>query len=196
MVLKAFAMMDKNGSGTITVADIAAIYDVSKNPEFIEKRLTKDQILTNFLRQFEGPRAQLSGNSEITLDEFIDYYTDLSMSIPTDDYFVAMMESTWQCPEEENTKETQATVSALLREVKSRLFELARRDPNLLRKIFNDFDHNQSGHLTLDEVTFMIAKLQISVERKFVYPFFKVIDQNNSGGIEYEEFEAYILGKN
>lgn len=50
MVLKAFAMMDKNGSGTITVSDIAAIYDVSKNPEFIEKRLTKDQILTNFLR--------------------------------------------------------------------------------------------------------------------------------------------------
>jgi hypothetical protein len=29
-----------------------------------------------------------------------------------------------------------------------------------------------------------------------VYPFFKVIDQNNSGGIEYEEFEAYILGGN
>jgi hypothetical protein len=48
----------------------------------------------------------MNGNSEITLDEFIDYYTDLSMSIPTDDYFVAMMESTWQCPEEENTKET------------------------------------------------------------------------------------------
>jgi Ca2+-binding EF-hand superfamily protein len=95
MVLKAFAMMDKNGSGTITVSDIASIYDVSKNPEFLEKRLTKDQILANFLRQFEGPRAQLTGNSEVTLDEFIDYYTDLSMSIPTDDYFVAMMESTW-----------------------------------------------------------------------------------------------------
>ena len=86
--------------------DHGAQFFTAKNPEFIEKRLTKDQILTNFLRQFEGPRAQLSGNSEITLDEFIDYYTDLSMSIPTDDYFVAMMESTWQCPEEENTKET------------------------------------------------------------------------------------------
>jgi len=106
MVLKSFAMMDKNGSGTITVEDIAAIYDVSKNPEFLEKRMTKDQILRSFLSQFEGPRAQMTGNAEITLDEFIDYYTDLSMSIPTDDYFVAMMESTWQCPEEENTKET------------------------------------------------------------------------------------------
>jgi len=45
MALKAFAMMDKNGSGTITIQDIAQIYDVSRNPEFIEKRKTKDQIL-------------------------------------------------------------------------------------------------------------------------------------------------------
>lgn len=63
-----------------------------------------------------------------------------------------------------------------------------------MRKIFNDFDLNQSGSLTIDETTNLIAKLQISVERKYVYPFFKVIDQDNSGGIEYPEFEAYILG--
>jgi len=42
-------------------------------------------------------------------------------------------------------------------------------------------------------VTNLIAKLKISVERKYVYPFFKVVDVNNSGGIEYDEFEAYIL---
>lgn len=42
MVLKAFAMMDKDGSGVITVQDICNIYDVSRNPDFIEKRLTKD----------------------------------------------------------------------------------------------------------------------------------------------------------
>ncbi len=74
------------------------------------------------------------------------------------------------------------------------MFELARRDPAFLRKIFNDFDLNHSGNLTIDEVTNLIAKLKISVERKFVYPFFKVIDRNNSGGIEFDEFEAYIIG--
>lgn len=83
----------------------------------------------------------------------------------------------------------------MLREVKSRVFELARQDPALVRKIFNDFDLNSSGHLTIDETTNLIAKLKISVERKYVYPFFKVIDKNNSGGIEYDEFEAYILSK-
>jgi len=39
----------------------------------------------------------------------------------------------------------------------------------------------------------MIAKMKISVERKYVYPFFKIIDANNSGGIEYDEFETYIV---
>ena len=84
----------------------------------------------------------------------------------------------------------------MLHEVKGRVFELARRDPAFLRKIFNDFDLNHSGNLTIDEVTNLIAKLKISVERKFVYPFFKVIDRNNSGGIEFDEFEAYIMNSN
>jgi len=115
------------------------------------------------------------------------------MSVPSDEYFVRMMESTWQIPEEENTAVVQQTVQHLLTEVKARIMQLARNDPKFFQKIFNDFDLNQSGHLTIDEVTNLIAKLKISVERKFVYPFFKVIDKNNSGGIEYDEFEAYML---
>ena len=78
-------------------------------------------------------------------------------------------------------------------EVKGRILQLAKNDTNLLRKIFNDFDLNGTETLTIDEVTNLIAKLRISVERKFIYPFFKIVDSNNSGTIEYEEFEQYIL---
>jgi len=78
-------------------------------------------------------------------------------------------------------------------EVKGRILQLAKNDPNLLRKIFNDFDLNGTETLTIDEVTNLIAKLRISVERKFIYPFFKIVDSNNSGTIEYEEFEQYIM---
>jgi len=120
MVLKAFAMMDKDGSGVISVSDIANIYDVSRNPDFIEKRLTKDQILMNFLNQFDGARGNNDG--KVTLDEFMDYYRDLSMSLPSDEYFVQMMESTWQVPEEDNSAQTQQTVSMLLQEVRTRIF--------------------------------------------------------------------------
>ncbi len=138
MVLKAFAMMDKNGSGQITIEDISSVFDVSKHPDFIERRATKEQILGAFLQNFEGMRSNRDGN--INLNEFVDYYTDISMLIPADEYFVAMMESTWQCPEDENTQIVKQTVTRLLQEVRGRIFELARRDPKLLKKIFNDFD--------------------------------------------------------
>jgi Ca2+-binding EF-hand superfamily protein len=81
----------------------------------------------------------------------------------------------------------------LLKEVRLRLLELARNDPKLLKKVFSDFDLNHSNHLTIDEVTNMIAKLKISVERRYVYPFFKIIDSDNSGGVEFQEFEKYIV---
>ena len=93
MVEKAFAMLDRDGSGVITIPDIAGIYDVSMNPEFLEGRKTRDEILTDFLGNFEGAKG--NGDGKITKQEFVDYYTDLSMSTPSDEYFVRMMESTW-----------------------------------------------------------------------------------------------------
>lgn len=106
MVEKAFRMMDRDGSGQITIQDlgknshlilyvflIVSIYDVSMNPEYIEGRKSKDQILTEFMQNFEGARGNRDGI--ITKEEFFDYYTDLSMSVPSDEYFVRMMESTW-----------------------------------------------------------------------------------------------------
>jgi Ca2+-binding EF-hand superfamily protein len=146
--------------------------------------------MVDFLNNFEGVKGNRDG--KITREEFFDYYTDLSMSVPADEYFVRMMESTWQVPEVEDPS-TKAVVQMLLKEVRLRVLQLAKNDPKLLKKVFSDFDLNQSNHLTIDEVTNMIAKLKISVERKMVYPFFKIVDADNSGGIEYGEFEKYIV---
>ena len=104
MVQKAFAMLDRDGSGKITISDIAGIYDVSMNPEFLEGKKTKDEILADFLNNFDGPRGNNDGCVE--WKEFLDYYTDLSMSTPSDEYFVRMMESTWQVPENEDSEVT------------------------------------------------------------------------------------------
>lgn len=41
MVDKAFALIDRNNTGTISVQDIDAIYDVSKNADFIEGKKTR-----------------------------------------------------------------------------------------------------------------------------------------------------------
>lgn len=96
--------MDKDRIGGISIKDIIGIYDVSMNPEFLENRKTREQILTDFLSNFEGAKGNKDGI--ISKEEFYDYYTDLAMCTPSDEYFVRMMESTWQLPEEENSAAT------------------------------------------------------------------------------------------
>ena len=93
MVKKAFSMLDKSGNGEITVSDIEGIYDVSSNAQFLEGSKTKEQVLTDFLENFEGARGNRDG--KVTFAEFCEYYGDLGMSTPSDEYFVKMMESTW-----------------------------------------------------------------------------------------------------
>ena len=93
MVEKIFARLDRDGSGKIEINDVINIYDVSMNAEFVEHRKTKEQILTEFLNNCDG--AQGNNDGIITVQEFFDYYTDLSMSVPNDEYFVRMLESSW-----------------------------------------------------------------------------------------------------
>jgi Ca2+-binding EF-hand superfamily protein len=191
MVRKAFEMLDKDGSGKVTVSDIESIYDVSKHPEFLERRKSKQEILGEFLNQFDGVRGNNDGT--VTWEEFVDYYSDMSMSIPSDEYFVRMMESTWQVAEDEEGEVAKQTVKNLYAEVRQRVQQLSKNDPVLLKKIFSDFDLSGNETLTIDEMSNLIAKLKISVERKYIYPFFKIVDRNNSGTIEFDEFEAYVL---
>ena len=63
----------------------------------------------------------MKGNNDgkITKKEFIDYYTDLAISTPTEDYFVVMMEQTWGLAEDVNSqdfKDTLRTVVGLFRQ--------------------------------------------------------------------------------
>lgn len=47
--------------------------------------------------------------------------------------------------------------------------------------------------LTLNEVAALLAKLQISVERKFLSAIIKALDENNSGAVEFDEFKKLII---
>ena len=124
MVEKAFSQLDKDGSGKITVSDIAQVYDVSRNPDYIQGKKSGQQILEEFLSGFEGVKGDRNGI--ITKDEFFDYYTDLSMSITDDAYFVAMMESVWQVTEDEEASVFKEQVEYLTKIIRQKLNEASK----------------------------------------------------------------------
>lgn len=144
------------------------------------------------MENFEGVKGNHDGI--ISTKEFVDYYTDLSMSVPSDEYFVRMMEQTWCISEQDQSAEYKEKLQYLLMEMKPRILALTRNstDPQMLKKVFEDFNVHKTGHLTVDEISFMLPKLQMSVERKYLYPLFKVLDANNSGAIEFDEWCNYL----
>ena len=53
MVRLAFNILDKDGSGIIDMDDIINVYDVSKHPDYIARRRTKEDILREFISSME-----------------------------------------------------------------------------------------------------------------------------------------------
>ena len=57
--------------------------------------MTKKEILEEFMTQWD----KLKSDKIITIEEFEDYYKDVSASIDRDDYFELMMRNAWKITE-------------------------------------------------------------------------------------------------
>ncbi len=89
LVHRAYGILDKDGSGQVTLKDIEMAYDVSFHPEFQSGRKTKEEIMREFMGCWETHKK----DGIVTIEEFEDYYKDLSASIDGDDYFELMIKN-------------------------------------------------------------------------------------------------------
>jgi len=87
MVHQAYAVLDKDGSGLVTIADIEIAYDVSQHPDFQSGRKSAQEVLLEFMSVWETRKR----DGIVTVEEFEDYYKDMSASIDSDDYFELMI---------------------------------------------------------------------------------------------------------
>lgn len=90
-VKKAYDILDTNGDQSVTKGEIAAKYDCSQHPQVISGEKSEDEVITEFMEQWDTQEA----DGVITLQEFEEYYADVSASIDSDDYFELMMRNAW-----------------------------------------------------------------------------------------------------
>ena len=91
LVRLAYNKLDRDHSGLVDLNDIATAYDVSQHPKFKSGEMSKNDILSEFMAQWD---TNIRDN-KVTLDEFIDYYKDVSASVDEDDYFELMIRNAW-----------------------------------------------------------------------------------------------------
>lgn len=86
-----FNTIDRNKTGTFTASDL----DYSKHPDVLEGKTTAQAVSNNYIKIILGKNNKDNKNV-ITRNEFINYYTDLSMSISSDEYFITIVNNAHQ----------------------------------------------------------------------------------------------------
>ena len=96
VIEKAYKKLDANGDGTVRLDDIAKLYDASQHPEVISGKKTEQDIFMEYMSLWD---TQVK-DGIVTLDEFKEYYKDISASVDTDEEFVAILKSAWKLEDE------------------------------------------------------------------------------------------------
>ncbi|EGR32539.1 hypothetical protein IMG5_078650 [Ichthyophthirius multifiliis] len=95
LVMQAFNKLDKNKNGTIEVDDIIGVYNAKQHPDVRNGKKSEEEILGEFLDTFEQHHASLR-DRQVSTDEFIEYYNNVSASIDDDKYFEVMIRNAWK----------------------------------------------------------------------------------------------------
>ena len=98
IVMRAFDVMDKDGSGMIDINDIRGVYKADKHPDVMAGKKTEQQVLSEFLETFETAHSMRNQNTPdhiVSKEEWVEYYNNVSASIDRDDYFALMMNNAW-----------------------------------------------------------------------------------------------------
>lgn len=139
----------------------------------------------------------MKGNNDgkIQLEEWVDYYSDLSMSLPSEEYFVKMMESVWGMCEDEGEAVTKEQLAHLIKTMRHKLLDFSNHSTEelVLKNAFREFDLNNNGVISSDELQAMLVKLQISVDRRFISALLRKFDKNGNGVIEFDEFSNFLI---
>ena len=91
LVRQAFQVLDRTGTGTIDIEDVQQAYDPANHPDVKSGSMSPDEALASFLDAFDSDDY----DGHVTIDEFLDYYTNISASITSDAEFDLMLRTEW-----------------------------------------------------------------------------------------------------
>lgn len=106
LVERAFRTLDINQDNNVSLQELAVKYDASNHPDVRQGKKSEEQVLNEFAQTFEIHHALINDKKEsngikrgdgfVSLEEFIEYYNNISCSIDNDSYFDLMISSAWK----------------------------------------------------------------------------------------------------
>lgn len=112
LVRQAYDVLDRDNSGQVDANDMKLAYNAASHPYVKQGRMTAQQALRDFMSQWDT----LERDGIVTIQEFNEYYEDLSASVDRDDYFELMIRNAWHISGGKGWSENTANTRVLVQE--------------------------------------------------------------------------------
>ena len=78
--------------------EIKHSYNAKNNPDVKTGKKTEEEVYTEFMETFKANHILKSGprSKRVTFEEFMDYYTNISMTVNDDDQFIFLIQNAWK----------------------------------------------------------------------------------------------------
>lgn len=199
IVEKAFNVI-ANGSPTIPVATLVERANFSKLPRVVSGQSTEKEAFTEFFDSFAN--ASPTKSLEITKQEWIDYYSDLSPAVADDETFAHIFSSVWGVNENPGASPTAtAALKRSIAGVRELIADKIRQrskaggsESDTLRKTFKTFDLEDQGRLNEPLFFEALTSFGIYLDAKTKASFFASLDQCPDGTVDYTAFSHSVFG--
>ena len=190
LVNQVFNKLDINGNGEISFDEIQAKYNAKNHPEVLSGKKTEEEVLKEFMDTFQDTYNYLCGTETdniITLEEFMEYYENVSMTIDNDEYFEIMLNNGWNLNKKQynkgwsNKDEEKETNEKNLNE--NYIEKFGNRRPGQTEEEAREERVNTAFKKFKKEILSRGSGGIISLNRQF-----KLFDENNSKTLDYDEF--------
>ena len=190
LVHQVFNKLDINGNGEISFDEIQAKYNPRNHPEVLSGKKTEEEVLREFMNTFQDTYNYLCGTETdniITLEEFMEYYENVSMTIDNDEYFEIMLNNAWNLNQNNykkgwsNKEEEQELNNKNLDEAYKEKF--GNRRPGQTEEEAKEERETEALKKFRKEILSRGRGGLISLNKQF-----KQFDENNSKTLDYDEF--------
>ncbi|CAK72410.1 unnamed protein product (macronuclear) [Paramecium tetraurelia] len=159
------------------------------------------KITSDFLRQIykidnltDGMKTFIDNirvGDELTYEQFMEFHEELSLNIASDETFTSILSKAWNIDEKQEDTAFQEYLQNSLQQIKERLIARA-GGKKFIVNVFQEFDTNKSKDLSISEFIFLLKKLELDWNKAAINRVYRIMDQNNSGSIEEQEFISFF----
>ncbi|RHY89182.1 hypothetical protein DYB37_009393 [Aphanomyces astaci] len=196
----AFQKLDKSKDGRVTIDDLRTVYDVSKHPEFIQGKQTADQILSEFLRQWDTSVEQVDETEktpELELCRERDFVKYCSLLLFTPPCTVDVLAQKLGANRVLGNGQERIHVKVLAKVLSHLDKSLSSRQAQVIANSFDtcDWDASGDGWLSKDELKKGLDQCKVDLNLQQVDHLMTLLDTDKRGGIRIDDLLTALRGE-